>query len=110
MKTLSLNWLTKMDCSKSLKIISYLFILNLAPFLLQKSNPEVAFHAKQGFIQLVIWLLIPYALLIPLVGWVLGVVLLVANIALMVAGIYSVVKGKNNYVPFIGKFVEKILL
>lgn len=109
MKTLSLNWLTKMDCSKSLKIISYLFILNLVPFLLQKNNQDVAFHAKQGFIQLVIWLLIPFALLIPLVGWVLGIILVVANLAMMIAGIYSAIKGRNSYVTFIGKFVEKIL-
>lgn len=109
MKALTFNWLTSKDYSKFLTIISYLLVFDLVPFLLSRNNAEVGFHARQGFIQMLIWVLIPFILLIPLVGWVIGALLVLANLALMITGIYSASTSKRFYVPFVGKFFDKIL-
>lgn len=106
---LNLQCLSNKDCKKSLTIISYIFVFNLIPFLLKNNDEDVAFHAKQGFIQMFIWLLIPYVLLVPLLGWILGALLIVANIAVMLTGIYNASISRKAYVPLVGRFFEKVL-
>lgn len=103
------DFLKGKDCKKSIKVVSYLFVLDLVPFLLKKGNSDFSFHAKQGFVQMVLWIILPFVLIIPLVGWVLGTLLLIANLIIMINGIYSVITNKEHYVPFIGKSFERIL-
>ena len=77
MRSISLKWLDNKDCTKSLNIAAYLLVFNVIPLLFSKKNKAVSFHAKQGFVQMLVWLLVPYALLIPLIGWVVGALLAV---------------------------------
>ena len=99
----------KWDPRKSLAIASYVFVFDLVAMAFAKKDKTVSFHSKQGFVQLVLWVLLPFVMLIPLIGWILGGLFFVAIIVAMASGIYNAASGKDRYVPFVGKTIEKLL-
>ncbi len=89
--------------------MSYLWVLILVPLLRRNEDPFIKYHLKQGVILLLLWVLIPYVLLIPLLGWILGAVLFAATLILWIIGMTTVLKGVERPLPVIGKTIEKIL-
>ncbi len=96
-------------------ILSYLGILVLIPYFTQKNNSAVMFHAKQGMVLLISWVVLFMVSIIigfiPVIGliwalfsWVLYVIIGIISII----GIINVVQGQQKYVPIFGKFSEKI--
>ena len=86
-----------------------MWVLILIPLLRKNEDPFIKYHLKQGVVLLLLWVLIPYVLMIPLIGWLLGSVLLAATIILWVIGMINAIKGVEAPLPVVGKPIEKLL-
>ena len=82
--------------NKVYAILSYFWILFLVPLLAAKESRFARFHANQG---LVLFLASIICGVIPIVGWILGVVVLILEII----GIVNAAQGKAKEVPLVGK-------
>ena len=85
--------------------LSYLGILVLVPLLTEaKKDPFVKFHAKQGLVLLICWVIGGFVIWIPFVGWLIGLGILV----LAIIGIVGALGGSQKPLPVIGSYAEKI--
>jgi uncharacterized membrane protein len=88
--------------------LSYFGPLVIVPFLTKKDDAFVKFHIKQGIV-----LLIP-GLFIYVFGWFLYFiypVIVLINLCLFALAVYGIVKAlqhKEDKLPFIGQFADKI--
>lgn len=101
--------------------LSYVSILFLVPLILRREQPSVYFHARQGLVlfgaEVVIWFLLFLlesfiAALAPasslsLVA-ILGMLAWIAFVAISIAAIYFVFRGRQWEIPFLGKIAKKI--
>ena len=88
--------------NKVLALLSYLGVLVIIPLLLKKDSPFVQFHAKQGLVLLVGWVISWF----PVLGWIVGIIVFV----LSVMGIINVLDGEKKRLPIVGELAEKINL
>lgn len=96
-------------------ILSYLGILALVPLLVEKDDPEVQWHAKQGLVLLGSWIVLHIVLAIlysfPFLGMFLGcavapllwLVILVIHIVAMIKAL----EGKRFIIPVISDYADK---
>ena len=108
------------DENKAIAAIWYLGILFLVPLLVKKDSPFAQFHAKQGLVLFIsdivvwiaIWLLAIVLAFIPIIGWIVAILLLIAGvvffIALFIIGLMNALGGKMKELPLIGQFGRKI--
>lgn len=87
--------------NKALAAISYIFIVSLIILLVKKDSPFAQFHAKQGFVLFIAFLICGF---IPRIGGVLNVVVLV----IAIIGIVSAAQGKWYKMPLVSQLAEKI--
>ncbi len=89
-------------------VLSYLSILVLIPLLTTKDDPFVKFHIKQGFVLLVIgvvlWLL-GSMMYLPMIYPILMIAQL-GLLVLIVLGIVNAVKGDEKELPLVGQFAK----
>lgn len=95
--------------SKAFAILSYLCVLVIISLIAGRGDKFVMFHAKQGVGLLLLWVISPYVLWIPILGWVAGPILMALTLVLAVYGIVYAAKGEEKPVPIVGKHIEKIL-
>lgn len=81
--------------NKTYNILAYVGILWLIGLLSAKDQPDVRFHVNQGILLSIATIFVP----IPVVGWIIGVVVLVFAIM----GIIAASKGEQKELPIIGK-------
>lgn len=81
--------------------LSYIWILSVVMLLVKKDDPFVVFHAKQGVVIFVASIIFMF---IPVVGWMLNLVVLAAE----VAGFIKAYSGEKFRLPVIGDLAEKI--
>jgi len=96
-------------------ILSYLGILALVPLLVEKDDPEVQWHAKQGLVLLGSWIILHIVLAtlysFPFLGVFLGcavapllwLVILVVHIVAMIKAL----EGKRLIIPVISDYADK---
>ncbi len=96
-------------------ILSYLGILALVPLLVEKDDPEVQWHAKQGLVLLGSWIVLHIVLAtlysFPFLGMFLGcavapllwLVILVIHIIAMI----NALEGKRFIIPVISDYADK---
>lgn len=96
------NKLAEQD--KVLAVFSYLWILFLIPLLLRTDNQFVQFHAKQGMLLFICWLVGWLVFWLPFVGAVLYFAIILAS----AVGIISVIQGRYWQMPIIGKYANRI--
>jgi len=88
-------------------VICYIWILVLIPLLTDaKNDPFVKFHIKQGIVLLVVSIIVGAISWIPVVGWLLGIAVFVV----WLIGIINAASGKEQPLPVIGQYAEKINL
>jgi uncharacterized membrane protein len=104
------NWNYMARRSKVLAALSYLWILVVIPLVYRKSDSYVSYHMKQGLGLLFLWMILPFLLWVPVVGWALGLVDLALALVLLVIGFDRAALGKERALPVIGKYCEKIAL
>jgi uncharacterized membrane protein len=98
-------------------VLSYIGILSLIPYLMKKDDPEVYWHAKNGFALFlveVVWIVIRIVFVfvrIPFLGCGMWAISCVISLGFLVLSILCIMKGINGQrfrIPFITDFAEKI--
>jgi len=89
--------------NKAMAAIAYLGILFLIPLLAKKDSPFAQYHAKQGMILFIVWVVASFVIWIPILGWIMGILLFV----LFIIGIVNVLGGKMKPLPVIGSLADK---
>ena len=89
-----------------MSILSYLGILVIVPLLVAKDDPYVKFHAKQGLVLLILFIICSILGIIPMIGWILGALGWIFAIILMIIGIMNAASGKEVELPVIGQFAK----
>lgn len=90
-------------------VLSYVLILVIVPLLFYRDDEYVSCHAKQGIVLLLLWAAVPFVLAIPLIGWILGALLILFDLILTVFGIVQALKGEEKPLPLVGKKIEHII-
>ncbi len=93
--------------NKAITILSYIGILCLIPLLAKKDSKFAQFHAKQGLVLLISWIILSVIFVVPFLGWVVGFIGYIVLLILMIMGIINVLSGKMTPLPIIGGFAEK---
>ncbi len=96
------------DEGKGLAWLSYLGLLLLIPLLVNKDNEYSKFHVKQGLVLLICGIITRILWIIPVIGWVVGMVVGIFLLVLMIIGIVNALNEKTEPLPVIGKYAEKI--
>jgi len=102
----------QVEAGKSIAWLSYFGILVIIPILLQKDNPYTKYHVKQGLMLLIasiIWSFLSFVLgLVPIIGWIIYLLGWLFLFILTVIGIINALQGKEQPLPLIGKYAEKL--
>jgi len=101
----------EIDNGKGMAVLSYIGILALIPYFVEKNNKFVIFHAKEGLnlflLSVIAGTISSFLVLIPLLGLILVIVpfaVSIMQIVLMVMGIVNVANGQAKELPVINKF------
>ena len=92
--------------NKVIAALSYLGILVLIPLLAKRDSKFAQFHAKQGLIMLIIFVVGWIIFWIPVIGWLIWIAAVIADIA----GLIQALSGKYWEIPIVGKWAKKINL
>ena len=94
--------------NKILAVLAYFGILFLVPLLAGKDSKFAQYHANQGIILFITWLIAMVARImvaqIPLIGGITSKAIYVLMIILCIIGIVNAAQGKAKELPVIGKF------
>lgn len=87
--------------NKMWALLSYLGVLVVIPLFGKTESPFVQFHARQGFLILIGWVLawLPFGFIIGIIAFVFSIV-----------GLINVINGDKKKLPFVGDLAEKINL
>lgn len=88
--------------NKIFAVLSYLGILVLVPLLAKKESKFAMFHAKQGLVLLIGWI-IGWLLSFVFIGFIIDIVLIIFSIW----GLINAATGKMVKLPVIGDLAEK---
>ena len=91
---------------KLVAALSYLGILVLIPLFLARKSPFAQEHAKQGLILLIVHIVGIFVYWIPLIGQLIWLVVVIANIVALV----KCLMGEFWEIPLIGEYRKKIHL
>lgn len=92
------------ETNKYVAALSYLGVLFLVPLFMKKESPFAQFHARQGLVFMIAWIVGSFIFWFPLIGWALMVVLFVAN----VMALLRTISGRAWEVPYVEAVVEKL--
>lgn len=96
--------------NKILAVLSYLNFLVIVPLFVGNKDEFVKRHLKQGLFLSLVFVLLPYVLIIPLLGWVVGAVWFALWLVLWLIALISAIMGKERPIPIVGKFLAKIAI
>ncbi|MBN1325359.1 DUF4870 domain-containing protein [Candidatus Falkowbacteria bacterium] len=94
--------------NKLIAAIGYLGILCLIPLLLKPKSQFCKFHGKQGLILCIGWVINFLIGLIPFIGWVLGLIGMVALVILSIIGILKSLNGEYWEMPYLGEYAKQL--
>lgn len=90
--------------------IAYITIIPSIIFLLVEpynKNPFVRFHAWQNIFLMIAWLACSMIMIIPILGWIVGVLGILALFVCWIMCIIKASSGQKFKLPFIGPLAEK---
>lgn len=99
-----------MKRSKFLAVLSYLNFLVLIPLFVGGRNEFVKRHMKQGLFLLLCLVLLPFVLIIPLLGWVIGAVWTALLLVLGIMGLIFAATGREKSLPIVGKLTDRLVI
>ena len=83
--------------------LSYVTVLFLLP-LADRQSEFCQFHAKQGLLLFLTWVVVSFVAWIPLIGGLAVLSMLVVNVIAVV----KTLKGEKWVLPFLGAYAQKI--
>ncbi len=94
--------------NKIMALLAYCGPLVLVPIFAAKDSPFAKFHSNQGLVLLIVHIIIIIACtilaVIPIIGWIIGLILPLVSFVLAVLGIINAINGRAKELPVIGKF------
>ncbi len=90
--------------NKVIAALSYLGLLVLVPLLAKKDSPFCQFHAKQGLVLLVAWVIIGAVTIIPILGWIIGILGSIFLFVCFLMGLINALTGETKELPLIGQY------
>ncbi|MCL1829628.1 MAG: zinc-ribbon domain-containing protein [Oscillospiraceae bacterium] len=87
-----------------LALLCYFGILLLIPYIIRPGSQFVKYHANQGLLLLLLGIACGVVSIIPILGWIVGVVAGIFTAVCWVIGIINVLRGRMNPLPIIGKY------
>ncbi len=94
--------------NKIVAAIGYVSLLCLIPLLLKRDSAYAQFHGKQGLI-LVIATVINHVIgIIPVFGWILYPIGMVAIVVLSLLGIIKALSGEMWEIPYLAEYAKKL--
>lgn len=93
---------TNNDNVKAMSALAYLGILFFLPLVVTPESKEARFHANQGLVLLIAWVVLSFINIIPILGqliWLLGALVL---IVFTIMGILNGINGRQKELPLIG--------
>lgn len=87
-----------------LAVLCYFGIFLLIPFLMKQDSQFVRYHANQGLILLIFYIICGVILIIPILGWIVSIVGYLFSFVCLIMGVVNVLGGKMKPMPLIGKF------
>jgi len=95
-------------------VLSYLWILALVPFLSEKEDKEVQWHAKHGLVllagEILIWIAITILAAIPGAGCLMVLLAPLFGLAILVLHVICIVKGVNGdrfTIPGVSQYADR---
>jgi len=88
--------------NKFMAILAY--IIFLIPLLAVKDSPYVKFHTNQGLVLFIAGVLVGVVSVIPVIGWLVGIIAPIVIGIFCIMGIINAAKGLKKELPLIGKF------
>ena len=92
--------------NKTVAALSYIWVLCLVPLLTKKKSKFAQFHAKQGLILFIAEIVGIFIFWIPVIGWALGIALLVVSIM----GVLKTLNGEWWKIPYVYDLSKKFNL
>lgn len=99
-----------MKKSKLLAVLSYMNFLVLVPVFASGRDEFVKKHMKQGLFLSLCLVLLPFILIIPLLGWIIGAVWAAALVITWIMGVISAATGHEKSLPIIGKLTDRLVI
>lgn len=90
--------------NSTIAALSYVWALCLIPLLFKRKSKLAQFHAKQGLLLFAIELLFWWFFGIPIIGWALGLLV----ILLAILGVVNALSGNFWEMPFLGRYAKKL--
>ena len=84
--------------------LSYFGILLILPWFFASKSPFVQFHLRQGIVVFLFFIFSSFSAWIPLIGWLLWPLSLVASIY----GCIQALQGKYWELPYLGKYAKNL--
>jgi uncharacterized membrane protein len=95
---------------KFFAIISYVSFLCIITLVLKKSNKFALYHAKQGLVLFVMEAVAFILSIIPLLGWIIGVLGYALFLLVSLWGIMQASLGIYCRIPVVSEISEKVIL
>lgn len=83
--------------------LSYVCVLFLIP-LIDRQSEFCQFHAKQGLLLFMTWILVSFVSWIPLIGFLAWVAVLIVNILAIV----KTLRGEKWELPYLGAYARQV--
>ena|SRR3989338_7422248 len=96
--------------NKYLAAICYFGIFWIVPFALGKKNEFVMFHAKQGIVLSLAWLVVVMISWIPIINFIIGLPATILLIIINVLAILKTWRGERWELPFLAHYVKVLNL
>lgn len=94
------------EAHKFVAALSYLGILVFVPLLLKRDSSFARAHSAQGVLMLAAWMVAIFLVWIPLIGWLIGIGLALAQLVAFV----SCLQGSFWEIPVLGAHRKKLHL
>lgn len=95
-------------------VLSYLWLLALVPFLVEKEDKEVQWHAKHGLVlmvaEIVLWIALAIVANIPLLGAIGCVIMPLVWLAIVIVHVVCIVKGLQGQrflIPYVSQYADR---
>lgn len=97
-----------LEANKGITFLSYIGLLCLIPLLTKKDSEFAQYHAKQGLVLIIGFLICTVLMVIPFLGWLVWIAAWITTVVLMITGLMNVSKGVMKPLPLVGQFAKKL--
>jgi uncharacterized membrane protein len=88
--------------NKGLSILCYFGLLLLIPLLTKPNSAYIKYHSNQGLVLLLFAVACSIVSVIPILGWIVGIVGSIFTLVCLIIGIINAAGGKMKPLPLIG--------